>query len=71
MDAEVSQDDLNMKADNPPQPEMKSRPSFEVKLIKGKKVTQFACSFIQEVAEAMDDGPSMHLIAICTTLNDN
>lgn len=58
VDAEVSQDDLNMKADNPPQPEMKSRPSFEVKLIKGKKVTQFACSFIQEVAEAMDDGPN-------------
>lgn len=64
VDADVNEDELNAKPDNPPQPEMKSRPNFEVKLIKGKKITQFVCSFIQEVPEAMDEGPSISLLCL-------
>ena len=42
---------------------MKSRPHFEVKLIKGNKVTRFACSYIQDVGEQVEDAPSKWKIA--------
>ncbi len=58
VDADIVEGDLNTKADNAPQAEMKSRPHFEIKLIKGNQVTRFACSYIQDVGEQVEDAPS-------------
>lgn len=58
VDADINEGDLNTKADNPPQAEMKSRPHFEVKFIKGKQVTRFACSYIQDAGEPVEDAPN-------------
>nr|SVE74350.1 EOG090X0APE [Daphnia barbata] len=58
VDADISEGDLNTKAGNPPQAEMKSRPQFEVKLIKGKQVTRLACSYIQDAGEPVEDAPN-------------
>nr|CAG4649559.1 EOG090X0APE [Scapholeberis mucronata]SVE93787.1 EOG090X0APE [Scapholeberis mucronata] len=58
VDAELNEGEINPKADSPPASEMKSRPHFEVKLIKGSQVTRFACSYIQDAGEQVDDGPS-------------
>ena len=59
VDADIS-DEIDNKADNPPQAEMKSKPHFEVKLIKGNQVTRFACSYIQDAGEPVEDAPSKH-----------
>nr|SVE70592.1 EOG090X0APE [Daphnia similis]SVE71218.1 EOG090X0APE [Daphnia similis]SVE71850.1 EOG090X0APE [Daphnia similis]SVE72476.1 EOG090X0APE [Daphnia similis] len=58
VDADINEGDLNTKADNPPQAEMKSKPHFEVRLIKGKQVTRFACSYIQDAGEPVEDAPN-------------
>nr|CAG4641918.1 EOG090X0APE [Eurycercus lamellatus] len=58
VDADINEEELNPKADNPPAPEMKSRPQFEVKLIKGTHVTRFACSFVQDSGETHEEGPN-------------
>lgn len=58
VDADLNEGDLNNKADNPPQAEMKSKPHFEVKLIKGKQVTRFACSYVQDAGEPVEDASS-------------
>jgi complement component 1 Q subcomponent-binding protein, mitochondrial len=55
VDAEIIEDDVNAKSDNPPDSEMKSRPQFEVKLIKGSQTTRFACSYIQDVSPPIGD----------------
>jgi len=55
VDAEIMEDDVNAKSDNPPDSEMKSRPQFEVKLIKGSQTTRFACSYIQDVPQPIGD----------------
>jgi len=55
VDTDVSEDDLNPKADNAPDAEMKSKPQFDVKLIKGSKTVQLACSCVREVGPD-DDG---------------
>jgi len=57
VDADISEE-IDNKADNPPQAEMKSRPHFEVKLMKGNQVTRFACSYIQDAGEPVEDAPS-------------
>ena len=58
VDADINEEEINPKADNPPAPEMKSKPQFEVKLIKGNQITRFACSFVQDAGEAGEDAPS-------------
>lgn len=63
VDADVVEEaELNAKADNPPTPEMKSRPQFEVKLVKGSKTTRFACSFIHDEGEPVEEGPSKSIV---------
>ena len=57
VDTDVSEDDLNPKAENAPDAEMKSKPQFDVKLIKGSKTVQLACSCVREVGPD-DDGAS-------------
>nr|CAG4634966.1 EOG090X0APE [Alona affinis] len=57
VDAELNEEELNAKADNAPSAEMKSRPQFEVRLIKGSQTTRFACSFVQDAGEPTDEGP--------------
>lgn len=57
VDADISEE-IDNKADNPPQAEMKSKPHFEVKLIKGNQVTRFACSYIQDAGEPVEDAPN-------------
>lgn len=68
VDADLQEGDLNTKADNPPPAEMKSRPQFEVKLVKGNHVTRFACSFIQDVGEPVEDAPSKFSVTGFTIL---
>lgn len=58
VDADINEEEIIPKADNPPAPEMKSKPQFEVKLIKGNQITRFACSFVQDAGEAGEDAPS-------------
>nr|SVE85665.1 EOG090X0APE [Daphnia pulicaria] len=57
VDADISEE-VDNKADNPPQAEMKSKPHFEVKLMKGNQVTRFACSYIQDAGEPVEDAPN-------------
>ena len=47
-------DEPDMKPDE--QPELKSKPHFEVKLVKGDKVTRFACSYVAPEPESPDSG---------------
>nr|CAG4637236.1 EOG090X0APE [Ceriodaphnia reticulata]SVE73105.1 EOG090X0APE [Ceriodaphnia reticulata] len=58
VDADIVEGDLNTKSDHAPQAEMKSRPHFEVKLIKGNQVTRLACSYIQDGGEPVEDAPN-------------
>ena len=58
VDADINEAEINPKADNVPAPEMKSKPHFEVKLIKGSVTTRFACSFVVDGAEADEEAPS-------------
>nr|CAG4646462.1 EOG090X0APE [Macrothrix elegans] len=57
VDADINEGEINPKADNPPQPEMRSKPQFAVKLVKGNQVTRFACSYIEDAGEGAEDAP--------------
>ena len=58
VDADINEAEINPKADNVPAPDMKSKPHFEVKLIKGSVTTRFACSFVVDGGEADEEAPS-------------
>ena len=55
VDAEMAEPEINSKTDNLPDTEMKSKPQFEVKLVKGSQTTRFACSYVQDLSQHSDD----------------
>nr|CAG4637963.1 EOG090X0APE [Chydorus sphaericus] len=59
VDGEINEEELNVKANEPPSTDMKSRPQFEVKLTKGTQTTRFACAFVQDGGDLPEDeGPN-------------
>nr|CAG4645002.1 EOG090X0APE [Leptodora kindtii] len=64
-------DEPDMKPDE--QPELKSKPHFEVKLVKGDKVTRFACSYVAPEPESPDSADVFTIDELAVyegTLND-
>nr|CAG4650366.1 EOG090X0APE [Sida crystallina] len=56
VDTDLSEGDLNDKADNAPDSDLKSKPQFEVKLIKGSTTTRLACSYVQDGSVPSEEG---------------
>nr|CAG4645707.1 EOG090X0APE [Lynceus sp. MCZ IZ 141354] len=63
VDAEVPEPELEQKDDAPS--EMKSKPQFEIRLVKGNKNLRFACSYIQDAGmQPAEDDAVNDLFAI-------
>jgi hypothetical protein len=74
VDADVSEAEVHPNADKPDFAEMKSKPGFEVELIRGSQTLGFTCSFLGPEQQTSEDGYSkfkhvlMQLLRCTTTM---
>nr|CAG4641081.1 EOG090X0APE [Eulimnadia texana] len=55
VDAEMPEMDITTQSDKAPDTEMKSKPQFEVKIVKKTHTLRFACSFLQDASQGVGD----------------